>query len=294
LLTCAICVELVLLTNDNSAMLVFPNAKINIGLNITEKRGDGYHNIESVFYPIGLCDALEAVHDSGAETRPAIAFGSSGIPIPGNASENLCVKAYHLISRDYPLPAVKAHLHKVIPIGAGLGGGSSDAAFFVKLLNDQLELGLAWGELHHYAKQLGSDCSFFITNKPVLAEGRGEAYERIAIDLSGYSLVLVHPGIHVSTAEAYAGAKPKKPGYSLEETVLNRPVEEWKNIVHNDFEDSIFVKYPAIKEIKEKLYMLGASYASMSGSGSGVYGIFREKKELKSEFPGCFLWEGSL
>lgn len=272
-------------------MLVFPNAKINIGLNITEKRADGFHNIESVFYPIGLSDALEAVKDESGE---GISFASSGIVIPGDPADNLCIKAYRLIKEDYLLPPVKVHLHKVIPIGAGLGGGSSDAAFFVRLLNDLCELGLAWGELHHYARQLGSDCSFFITNKPVMVEGKGDEYERIGLDLAGYWLVLVYPPVHINTAQAYAGVKPRKASYKLEATVLEKPVEEWRQIVHNDFEDSIFPKFPMIREIKEKLYGEGALYASMSGSGSSVYGIFREKKELKKQFEGCFVWEDFL
>lgn len=267
-------------------MLTFPNAKINIGLNIVEKRDDGFHNIESVFYPIGLKDALEVARDKDAGDKPGIRLSSTGIAIPGSSSANLCVKAYELISKDYPLPPVKAHLHKVIPIGAGLGGGSADAAFFIKLLNDHFELGLAWGELHHYARQLGSDCSFFITNKPAFAEGRGDAYERIDLDLSQYTIALVYPNIHIGTAEAYSGVKPKKPSYSLEQTVLEKPVEEWRGIVHNDFEDSVFVKYPEIKAIKEKLYELGAVYSSMSGSGSSVYGIFKQEVDVKSEFPG--------
>lgn len=264
-------------------MLTFPNAKINIGLNIIEKRGDGFHNIESVFYPIELKDALEVARDKDAGST-GIRFSSSGIPIPGSSHENLCVKAYDLISKDYPLPPVKAHLHKAIPIGAGLGGGSADAAFFIKLLNDHFELGLAWGELHHYARQLGSDCSFFITNKPAFAEGRGDTYERIDLDLSKYFIAVVYPNIHIGTAEAYSGVKPKKPSYSLEQTILEKPVEEWKEIVHNDFEDSVFVKYPAIRSIKEKLYDRGALYASMSGSGSSVYGIFEKKIDLRDEF----------
>lgn len=272
-------------------MLVFPNAKINIGLNITEKRADSFHNIESIFYPIGLSDALEAVKDEGGE---GISFSSSGIEIPGDPADNLCVKAYHLISRDYPLPAVKVHLHKVIPIGAGLGGGSSDAAFFIRLLNELCELSLAWGELHHYARQLGSDCSFFITNKPVMAVGKGDEYERIDLDLATYWLVLVYPPVHINTAQAYGGVKPAKATYDLEAVVLEKPVGEWREVVHNDFEDSIFPKFPQLKAIKERLYVQGALYASMSGSGSSAYGIFREKRELKNEFGGCFVWEGFL
>ena len=272
-------------------MLVFPNAKINIGLNITGKRADGFHHIESVFYPVGLTDALEAVKDESGE---GISFTSSGIAIPGDPDDNLCVKAYHLIRKDYPLPPVKAHLHKVIPIGAGLGGGSSDAAFFIKLLNELCEAGLAWGEMHHYARQLGSDCSFFVTNKPAMVEGKGDEYEKIDISLAGYWMVLVYPPIHVSTAGAYAGVIPQKASYPLEETILGKPVEEWRDLVHNDFEDSIFLKFPAIKQIKEKLYTKGALYASMSGSGSAVYGIFRERKNMEVEFPGCFVWEDQL
>ena len=274
-------------------MIIFPNAKINIGLNIIEKRDDGYHNIESVFYPVGLCDALEVVENKeiGAEQ---ITFTSSGIEIPGDMTDNLCYYAYHLVAADYPLPNVKVHLHKHIPIGAGLGGGSADAAFFIRLLNDKFELGISWGEMHNYARQLGSDCSFFISNKPSFAEGRGDVYESTKVDLSNYYLVLIYPNIHINTEKAYSGIKPKAAVRPLEEDVLNLPLEQWKEFIHNDFEDSVFAQFPELKNIKEKLYSKGAVYAAMSGSGSSLYGIFKTSTDLKKEFENCFVWEGKM
>jgi 4-diphosphocytidyl-2-C-methyl-D-erythritol kinase len=274
-------------------MVVFPNAKINIGLNIIEKREDGFHTIESVFYPVGLCDALEVVENT-EDTSERIIFTSSGIEIPGNVNDNLCWYAYHLIAADYALPNVKVHLHKHIPIGAGLGGGSADAAFFIKLLNDKFELGISWGEMHHYARQLGSDCSFFISNKPAFAEGRGDQYESMKLDLSAYYVALVYPAIHINTAKAYSGVMPKNTVRSLENDILNLPIEQWKDIVHNDFENSIFPQFSEIKKIKEELYSLGAIYAAMSGSGSAVFGIFKNKTDLKNNFPNAFVWEGKF
>jgi 4-diphosphocytidyl-2-C-methyl-D-erythritol kinase len=274
-------------------MISFPNAKINIGLNIVEKRTDGFHTIQSVFYAIGLCDALEIVENNDA-TEEKIIFTSSGLEIPGNATDNLCVKAYYLIAKDYALPKIKVHLHKHIPIGAGLGGGSADAAFFIRLLNDKFELGLAWGEMHHYAKQLGSDCSFFISNRPSFVEGKGDQFESIQLDLSKYYIALIYPNIHINTAKAYSGVKPKKATRSLESDLLTLPIAEWKNYVHNDFEDSIFPQFPELQKIKEKLYELGASYAAMSGSGSTVYGIFEKATSIKAFFPDAFIWEGKL
>lgn len=269
-------------------MLAFPHAKINIGLNITERRGDGYHTIQSVFYPIGLCDVLEVV-----ESRE-LHFAITGIEIPGNLGDNLIMKAYHLLAKDHPLPPLNIHLHKVIPTGAGLGGGSSDAAFFIKLLNEKFELGLAWGELHHYARQLGSDCSFFISGKPSYAEGKGDDYAGIPLDLGDYHIVLVKPPVHISTAEAYAGVDPQKPEGSLSQDVLRRPIHQWKECIRNDFENSVFEKHPEIKKIKEQLYAMGALYASMSGSGSSVYGIFSAPVDLGGMFKGCFTWQGPI
>ena len=268
-------------------MIVFPNAKINIGLNIVEKRSNGFHNIQSVFYPVKLQDALEVIENTDTKAE-SIVFSSSGIEIPGNINENLCYKAYHLINKQYPLPKIKIHLHKHIPIGAGLGGGSSDAAFFIRLINDKFEVGLSWGEMHHYAKQLGSDCSFFITNKPVFVEGVGSEYESIQLNLSNYYIALIYPNIHISTAKAYSGVIPKKPLRSLENDIVNLPIEQWKDAIHNDFEDSLFPHYPELKKIKDKLYSLGAVYAAMSGSGSSVYGIFKGKTNLKTDFANYF------
>lgn len=274
-------------------MITFPNAKINIGLNIIEKRNDGFHNIESVMVPVGLCDALEVVENFDKNTERII-FTSSGISIPGNANENLCCKAYYLIANDYSLANIKVHLHKHIPIGAGLGGGSADAAFFIRLLNDKFELGISWGEMHHYARQLGSDCSFFISNKPAFVEEKGDQYESIKLDLSNCHIALIYPNIHINTAKAYSGVTPKKPARSLENDIQNLPIEQWKNFIHNDFEDSVFPQFPELKRIKEQLYSKGAVYASMSGSGSTVYGIFKEATSLKTSFPGAFVYEGKL
>src|SRR3954468_8815487 len=238
-------------------MITFPNAKINIGLNIIEKRSDNFHNIESAFYPIQLRDALEVI-ESKEKGATGIQFTSSGISIPGNSDDNLCCKAYHLIHADYFLPPVTVHLLKTIPIGAGLGGGSADAAFFIKLLNETFELGISWGEMHHYAKQLGSDCSFFISNKPVFAEGKGDTYESINLDLSTYFIALIYPNIHINTSTAYSLVRPVKPTRSLEEDILNLSIEDWKQYIHNDFEKSVFVAHPELKGIKEKLYAHGA------------------------------------
>ena len=270
------------------AMLVFPNAKINLGLNIVAKRADGFHNIETAFYPIGWSDVLEVLPYSGKSAK-RVHFSSSGIDIPGKSDENLCVKAYQLIAQDYDLAPVKIHLHKIIPIGAGLGGGSSDAAFFIKALNQLFELNLAFGEMHHYARQLGSDCSFFINNKPSFAIGKGDEMEFLDIDLKGKFLLLVKPDIHVNTAMAYSGVQPRIPKDSLEEN-LQKPIEQWSKLVFNQFEATIFPKFPEIKAIKELMYNKGAVYAAMSGSGSSVFGIFEQEVEVPKEFKSHAVW----
>ncbi len=279
-------------------MVCFPNAKINLGLTIIEKRTDGYHNLESLFYPISLCDVLEVVENPKAaekkDSKQVICFESTGIPISGDPLSNLCVKAYELLSKDYPMPPVKIHLHKIIPVGAGLGGGSSDAACFIKLLNDKFELGLSWGEQHHYAKQVGSDCSFFISNKPAFAKGRGDELEPANVQLSGYRLVLIYPGIFISTAEAYSKVKPKKRDKELDTVIDGLKPENWKGLVTNDFEDSVFDLHPLLSGIKKNLYAKGAVYASMSGSGSSVYGLFTEKVDLKKEYKDYFVWQEDL
>lgn len=254
-------------------MIIFPNAKINIGLNVLNKREDGFHNLETVFYPIGLRDALEVLESKTLE------FTSSGLEIPGNSTDNLCLKAYRLLANDFKLPPVHIHLHKHIPIGAGLGGGSSDASFFIKLMNEKFELGLVNSKMEYYASQLGSDCAFFVQNKPAIAFGRGDQLQSIEMDLSNYFMVLIMPPVQVSTVAAYRGVIPHAVSNSLLD-LINLPIEEWRMLVKNDFEVSVFNQYPVISEIKSKLYESGALFASMSGSGASVFGIFKDKTEL--------------
>jgi 4-diphosphocytidyl-2-C-methyl-D-erythritol kinase len=251
-------------------MIVFPNAKINIGLQVLRKRADHYHELETVFYPIKICDVLEIIE------APKLSFHPSGIIIEGNEEENICMKAYHILAKDFDLPAIAIYLHKVIPVGAGLGGGSSDAAFLIKALNDRLGLLLSTEKMQDYARQLGADCAFFIQNQPVFAEGIGDKFTDINLDLSAYHFVIVKPKIHISTQEAYQLVVPDDRGKSLSQHIKT-PIEDWKNTVINDFEVGIFRKFPEIREIKEEMYHLGALYASMSGSGSAIFGIFIDK-----------------
>ena len=248
-------------------MCTFPNAKINIGLNITEKRTDGYHNLETIFYPIDLCDSLEFVQND--ETQ----FNCTGLKIEGEPENNLILKAYKLLKEEFDLPNIDIHLHKAIPMGAGLGGGSADAAFMLKMLNDEFCLGLSSQELEQKAAKLGADCAFFIKNKPTLAKGIGNIFEPTTINLSGYHIVLIKPEVHVSTAEAYGGCKPQRWTTPLE-VAIKRPISEWKNCIFNDFEKTVFVAHPELAEIKDMLYSKGAVYAAMSGSGSTIYGLF--------------------
>lgn len=249
-------------------MVVFPNAKINIGLNIVEKRKDAFHNIESIFYPIlELFDVLEIIKSD------RLKFSSSGITIPGEKDDNLCLKSYNLLQNDFDIPPVHIHLHKVIPIGAGLGGGSADAAFTLKLLNQMFELNINDEQLINYAKKLGSDCAFFIKNKPVFAFGKGDEFEEINLDLTNYEIKIEYPNIHVGTAEAYAGVRPQLSEFDLRQLQVDE-LKSWRTFVKNDFEDSIFPNHPQIKALKEKFYIDGAVYASMTGSGSAVFGIY--------------------
>lgn len=273
-------------------MITYPNAKINLGLNIVEKRPDGYHNLETIFYPINLQDALEVTLLEGEKEYE---LTLSGTPIEGNPEDNLVVKAYRLLKEDYPhIAPVDIHMYKHIPTGAGLGGGSADAAFMIKLLNDKFNLGLSIEETENYAARLGADCAFFIQNKPVFASGIGNIFEPIQLSLKGYFLVLVKPDIFVSTKDAFSLITPKMPVQSLKE-IVRMPVETWRATMKNDFENSVFKKFPEIAAIKDKLYDMGAIYASMSGSGSSVYGIFREQVEFVDEiFSGCFCRQRAL
>lgn len=269
-------------------MLVFPNSKINLGLNILRKRSDGYHDIETIFCPIPLHDALEIIQLGPNEKTSSFPFTQSGIEIQGRQTANLCVLAYKLLKKDYPdLPKIKMHLHKVIPAGAGLGGGSADAAFTLQLLNRMFKLGLTDEKLCAYAKELGSDCPFFIINKPCFASGRGEVLEPIPLDLSSYDFIVINPGIHIDTGLAFANITPAVPQKSVKEIIL-MPVKNWKQELRNDFEIPVFQKFPEIAAIKNELYNAGAVYASMSGSGSTVYGIFSKNTEPVLSFPSHY------
>lgn len=253
-------------------MLLFPHAKINLGLQVLGKRPDGYHNIRSVLFPIPLHDALEAVIDP-ALPDDKVKFTRTGLPVPGKPEDDLCAKAVEAIRKERELPGLQLHLHKVIPMGAGLGGGSSDGTHTLLLLNRLLELGLSPAELHPLAASLGSDCPFFLNDTPQLAEGRGEVLTTIAVDLRGHWLVLVAPGIHVPTAEAYRNMRLRE-GYEDLRQVIGLPVHEWQGRLVNDMEEYVFAKHPEIGAIKEKLLAQGAVYAAMSGSGSSVFGVF--------------------
>jgi len=268
-------------------MICFPNAKINLGLHVTTKRSDGFHDLETIFYPIDLKDALEFV-----ESKELI-FQNTGLPIDAPLEQNLVVKAWKLLHETYNIPPVSIHLHKVIPFGAGLGGGSADAAFMLNALNEYFKLNIPILKLQEYATQLGSDCAFFITNRPAFASGRGEILEEITVSLQGLQLIIVNPGIHVPTKEAFAAITPKQPLHSLRE-VIQRPIYSWKDELYNDFEQSIFPQHPAIAAIKVTLYKQGALYAAMTGSGSSVYGIFEQSIHVKELFSSNFCWTGSL
>ena len=261
-------------------MLRFPNCKINLGLHILGKRADGFHNLETVFYPILFKDALELIPAKNNSTE--IAFTGTGLAVDGEIADNLCVKAYHLLKKDFPdLPVVKIHLHKTLPMGAGLGGGSADASFMLKLLNDKFKLNLSTPQLLNYALQLGSDCPFFIINKPCFATGRGEVLEEIKINLAAYKIILINPGIHVNTGWAFSNITPALPKKSIKE-IVQQPVETWKTALKNDFEAPVFAAHPAVKAIKEDLYNQGAIYAAMSGSGSTLFGIFNQDVDTDS------------
>ncbi|MGQ1946137.1 4-(cytidine 5'-diphospho)-2-C-methyl-D-erythritol kinase [Geofilum sp. OHC36d9] len=254
-------------------MIVFPNAKINLGLFVTSKRPDGYHNLETIFLPVKkMCDALEVINHSGNEDQ----FTTSGIIINGSKENNLVIKALNLFRQKRTIPPLQIHLHKKNPFGAGLGGGSSDAAFMLKLLNDQYNGGFSTDELEQMASELGADCPVFIQNKTVLAKGIGNLFENLNLNLSQHWLQIVVPNIKIPTAAAYKDIIPHQPRQPLNE-MIRLPLEEWKNNIYNDFEVPVFKSYPKIRVIKETLYQNGAIYASMSGSGSSVYGIFKEK-----------------
>lgn len=264
-------------------MIVFPTCKINLGLHILQKRNDGFHDLETIFYPVPLQDALEVIHHPLPVTD--IEFSGSGLQVAGAFSDNICVKAYHLLKKDFPLlPPIKMHLHKAIPMGAGLGGGSADGAFVLLLLNKKFQLGLSEDRLMAYALQLGSDCPFFIKNTPCYATGRGEVLQTVPLNLSAYKLVVVNPGIHVNTGWAFSQITPSGNRTSLLE-IIQLPVESWNGRLVNDFEEPVCRQFPAVGNIKELLYQQGAVYASMTGSGSTVFGLFPKESSPAFSFP---------
>ncbi len=262
-------------------MIVFPNAKINLGLRVLRKRPDGFHDLESAFLPIGLTDILEIVPATGEHPVEADRLTMTGVPLK-TTDENLCVRALRLLRERHVIPDVKLHLHKRIPAGAGLGGGSSDAAFTLQALNAMFGLNLDLPVLMQYASRLGSDCPFFIINRPSLAGGRGEQLEPLDLDLSGYTIILVLPGISIDTAMAYSMIMPGEKGQAVRE-VLRLVPDEWNGRLVNHFEVSVFEKYPEIRRLKQALYEAGAVYASMTGSGSAVFGLFRDRPDLPQE-----------
>lgn len=276
-------------------MITFPNCKINLGLDVVSKRADGYHNLETIFYPLPLTDVLEITVEDEPDA-PDYTFEMYNASFNCNSEENLVVKAYKILASEYQLPKVKMSLFKHIPTGAGLGGGSSDAAFALKMLNEIAHLSLTDEQLEEYAARLGADCAFFIKNRPAFAQGIGNILSPIECSLKGYHIVVVKPELHISTKEAYSFVRPSQPMVSLLD-IAPRPVNMWRSSMKNDFEVSAFAIHPEMQQIKEKLYSLGAFYASMSGSGSAFYGIFEKeisKEQLKEIFPGNFIWQCNL
>ncbi|MDA3952094.1 MAG: 4-(cytidine 5'-diphospho)-2-C-methyl-D-erythritol kinase [Bacteroidales bacterium] len=270
-------------------MILYPNAKINIGLNITKKRADGFHNIETIFYPIGLSDILEI-----NISNDKIKFENTGLSVENKKfKSNICYKAYKELNNDFSLKPLNIHLHKIIPFGAGLGGGSSDASFTLKAINSIMKLNIDDNSLLKHAEEIGSDCPFFIINKPTFAEEKGNIFKPIDLKLKGYFLVIIYSDIHINTAEAYERTIPKKPKTSLLE-LIKQPIEHWKGTIKNDFEDSVFKDYPELKDIKDQLYNLGAIYASMSGSGSAIFGLFENKIDIPNNFEKDFKWTEML
>lgn len=266
-------------------MIVFPHCKINLGLSIIAKRPDDYHELETVFYPVGLDDILEIISTNNASKD--VQFTSSGLEIPGDHSQNLCVKAYYLLKKDFPaIPSIKMHLHKNIPMGAGLGGGSSDGTAVLKLLNHQFNLGLNNEQLVDYASTLGSDCAFFIYENACHAKGRGEILQSFNCDLSNFQIVLIHPGIHISTAWAFSQINPHDKQKTISE-IVSGPIDNWKNDLLNDFEAPIINTHPIIGELKQMLYQHGAIYASMTGSGSSIFGLFPKQQKLTKQMFGA-------
>lgn len=258
-------------------MLEFCPCKINLGLNVVEKRPDGFHNLETVFYPILWQDSLEIIENTDNQD---FEIQISGLKIDGNVQDNIIYKAFQFIRQHHQVPNIKVHLHKSIPMGAGLGGGSSNAAVFINLIDKKFNLGLSLAEKTDIAGGLGSDCAFFIEQKPVFATGKGDVFEPVQINLLKYYILLVYPGIHSNTKTAYAGVTPQRPKQNIKSILEKTPIHEWKSLLVNDFEASVCKAFPEIEKVKQQLYNNGAIYACMSGSGSTVFGIFKEKPSM--------------
>ena len=260
-------------------MIVFPNCKINLGLHILQKRNDGFHNLETIFYPLPIQDGLEIIQNDTKE--PSLEFTASGLPVDGALENNICYKAYYLLKQQFlQLPPIKMHLHKHIPMGAGLGGGSADGAYTLLILNKKFNLGLSESALIDLSLQLGSDAPFFIINKPAFASGRGEHLTPIDLDLSAYKFFIVNPKIHINTGWAFSQINPNDNRPSLKQ-LIQSPLTDWRELLTNDFEGPIAQRYPEIASIKDTLYQTGAIYAAMTGSGSTVYGIFNKDTDLR-------------
>jgi 4-diphosphocytidyl-2-C-methyl-D-erythritol kinase len=275
-------------------LLTFPNAKLNLGLYVTAKRPDGYHSLETVFVPLPWADVLEVLPAPKGQLASDLTL--TGRPIPGELATNLCLKAYELLKADFQdLPAVQMQLHKIVPIGAGLGGGSADAAFALRTISDVFGLNLTTEQLENYARRLGADCAFFIQNTPRLAQEKGDVFESIDLNLTSTPCVVVYPGLHISTAQAFAGIVPQAPAQPLR-AALAEPMANWRHTIFNDFEQSLAPTYPVLAEIKQQLYDAGAAYASLSGSGSAVYGLFPGLAEAPAlAWPAEYLvWRGVL
>ncbi|MCR4582837.1 MAG: 4-(cytidine 5'-diphospho)-2-C-methyl-D-erythritol kinase [Prevotella sp.] len=271
-------------------MITFPIAKINLGLNVVEKRPDGYHNLETVFYPVPITDALELLPmDDTFPSAVNCDLKVTNLVIEGDEQRNLVVRAYELLRRDFPsLPRLHAHLYKGIPTQAGMGGGSSDCAYMLTMVNELCNLHLTEEQLQQYAAQLGADCAFFVSGRPAYAEGIGELLHPIDLNLSGWYLAVVRPDIPVSTREAFSLIRPHRPQYCCRD-IVSQPIEKWRDALENDFEQSVFALHPEIGAIKEQLYGMGAIYAAMSGSGSAVFGLFRKPVSLEAfNAPGTF------
>ena len=268
-------------------MILFPHCKINLGLSIIEKRTDGYHSLETIFYPVRLTDIVEVIPaastnniSSTTDHKIIPVFSQSGIQVPGDSMNNLCIKAYQVLKQDYPLlPNIQIHLHKNIPMGAGLGGGSSDGTAVLKMLNTIFKLNISFEKMLDYAAQLGSDCPYFLYDQPCHAVGRGEILATNEICLDDYDIILIHPGVHISTAWAFAQLQPCKKDKSILD-IIQQPITTWKSELINDFEAPVFKAHPPLANIKEQLYSKGAVYASMSGSGSSLFGLFQKSEKL--------------